>query len=88
VGTPTINKDMLAPVSMLLSFVDPIANKGKKCAVFGSFGWSGEGVPNAVARLKGLGLQVKEESFTVKFVPSEENLKEAFAYGENFAREL
>lgn len=88
VGTPTINKDMLAPVSVLLSFVDPIANKGKKCAVFGSFGWSGEGAPNAVARLKSLGLQVKEESFTVKLVPSEKDLKEAFTYGANFAREL
>lgn len=88
VGTPTINKDMLAPVTNLLSHVDVISNKGKPCAAFGSYGWSGEGVPNAVARLKALGLGVFEESYRFKFVPSDQDLQGAFEFGQKFAQSL
>lgn len=88
IGTPTINRDMLAPVTVLLSHVDAIGGRGKKCAVFGSYGWSGEGVPNAVSRLKGLGMNVMEETFRFKFVPSEEELEAAFQFGVQFATQL
>ena len=43
-GSPTINKTMVKPMWDFFSIVDPVANAGKFAAVFGSYGWRGEGV--------------------------------------------
>ncbi len=88
VGTPTINKDAVFPVWELLSHVDAINAKKKSVAVFGSYGWSGEGVSLVSERMKALKLKVFEECFTFRFLPSEEELKNAEAFGEKFAKTL
>ena len=76
VGSPTINQDAVEPAWHLLSYVNPIVNRSKKAAAFGSYGWSGEGVPMLTERLKSLKLDVME-GFAWKFVPSESEMKEA-----------
>ena len=88
VGSPTLNADAVAPVWQLLSHVDAINNKKKPCLVFGSYGWSGEAVPNVTARLNGLKMAVFGEGLKVTFVPSEEDLQRAAALGEEFAASL
>lgn len=88
VGSPTINKDAVFPIWALLSSVDAIINRGKPCAVFGSFGWSGEAVPQLVERLKGLKLNVFNEGFKSCLVPSEKELEDAFAFGAEFGKSL
>lgn len=88
VGSPTINKDAVFPIWALLSSVDAIINKGKPCAVFGSFGWSGEAVPQLVERLKGLKLNVFNEGFKACLVPSEKELEDAFTFGAEFGKSL
>lgn len=87
-GSPTINKDAVPPVWEMACSVDAINCKGKLVTAFGSYGWSGEGVPGLVSRLKGLGMKVFEEGYTCRFVPSEEERKAAFAFGARFAGEL
>lgn len=84
-GTPTINKDALLPVWQLVNSIDAISSKGKAVAVFGSYGWSGEGVPAIIARLKGLNMNVFEEGYKCRFVPSETELQSAFEFGVRFA---
>lgn len=88
VGTPTINADAVAPVWQLLSGVDAINNKKKPALVFGSYGWSGEGVPNVIARLKGLRMSVFEDGYKVLFVPSQKDLEDAQELGRRFAQSL
>ncbi len=88
VGSPTINADAVAPIWMLLSHIDAINCKKKPALVFGSFGWSGEAVPNIIDRLNGLKMQIFGEGFKVAFVPSEEDLKAAEALGVEFATSL
>lgn len=88
VGTPTINADALAPVWQLLSFVEAVNSRKKPAAVFGSYGWSGEGVPNIIARLKGLKMNVDDDGLKVCFVPSEDDLKKAKDYGAEFAKKI
>ncbi len=85
IGSPTINADAVAPVWQLLSHVDAINSKKKPALVFGSYGWSGEAVPNITARLSGLRMNVFGEGFKVTFVPSEDDLKNAEALGREFA---
>lgn len=84
-GTPTINKDALLPVWQLVSSIDAINAKGKAVSAFGSYGWSGEGVPAILSRLKALSMNVFEEGFKCRFVPSETELQAAFDFGVRFA---
>jgi flavorubredoxin len=84
-GSPTINKDAVSPVWSMACAIDAINCKGKPVSAFGSFGWSGEAVPGLIARLKSLKMNVFEEGFTCRFVPSKEELSNAFEFGARFA---
>lgn len=88
IGSPTINKDAVLPVWKLCAGIDAINAKGRHCGVFGSFGWSGEAVPNIVSRLRSLNMDVFEGGYTCRFVPSEEEMNGAFEYGKGFAEHL
>lgn len=81
VGTPTINRDALAPVWQLLSNMDAINSGKRPCAVFGSYGWSGEGVPNVMARLSSLKCNLVADGLKVSFVPTDDDLQKAFELG-------
>ena len=87
-GSPTINGEAVPPAWMLLSHVDAINNKKKPVLVFGSYGWSGEAVPNISARLTGLKSSVFGEGMKVTFVPSKEDLEKAKELGKAFAESL
>lgn len=81
VGSPTINQDAVEPVWNLLSYVNPIVNRGKLGMAFGSYGWSGESVPMITERLKALKFKVIEPGIKVVLKPTEEDLKNAKAKG-------
>jgi NADH oxidase (H2O-forming) len=86
-GTPTMVGDALEPIWDLLLGVHPIQVAGKPASAFGSFGWSGEGVPNIMARLGQLRMKVFEEGYKVRFNPSTIQLDGAAAFGKRFAEE-
>ena len=88
VGSPTINKDALPPVWELINHIEAIGSKGKKAAVFGSYGWSGEGVPALISRLSSLGVKPFEDGYRCRFKPSEDECAAAFDYGARFAQSL
>lgn len=85
VGTPTINRDAVEPVWQLLHSIDPINCMKKPFFVFGSFGWSGEGIVNANARLVSLKCQPVHDGYKVKFTPSDDNMAEVTELGEVLA---
>jgi len=84
VGSPTINADAVKPVWDLLSLVSPVTNRGKVCLAFGSYGWSGEGVPMLHERLHGLKLKPLEPLRWV-FSPSEEDMAKGYELGRQLA---
>lgn len=84
VGSPTINQDAVEPAWKLLSSISAITNRGKAAAAFGSYGWSGEGVPMMTERLKSLKFKVIESGFRFKFVPDNKEFKEADGFIEKF----
>jgi flavorubredoxin len=61
--------------------------KGKLASAFGSYGWSGEAVPNLMDRLGHLKAKTVE-GFRVRFRPGEEELQQAHAFGKSFAEAL
>ncbi|HOP06381.1 MAG TPA: FprA family A-type flavoprotein [candidate division Zixibacteria bacterium] len=75
-GTPTFNGDAVKPVWDAVNLLSTVHSQGKKAAVFGSYGWSGEGPKLVAERLAGLRVKVFEENYRARLVPSEEDLAE------------
>ena len=86
-GTPTIVGEALKPVWELTLSMFPATHGGKPAGAFGSYGWSGEGVPNITERLKQLKMKVSE-GFRVRFKPNEEDLAAAYDYGYQFGEKV
>lgn len=83
-GTPTIVGEALKPIWDMTTSIFAKTHGGKIASAFGSYGWSGEGVPNLIERLKQLKMKVYGEGLRVKFKPSESQLQEAFEFGYGF----
>lgn len=88
VGSPTINQNTLLPVYRLFSVINPLRDKGKLAAAFGSYGWSGEAPKIISDNLRNLKLAVSDEIAGFKFMPDEEKTIELVAFGTRFARSL
>lgn len=86
-GTPTILSDALKPIWDIVSFLNPVIVKDKHASAFGSYGWSGEGVPHIIERLKQLRIKVME-GLAIKFNPDEEKLKLCHQFGVDFANQI
>ena len=87
-GTPTIIGEALVPIwNLTLSLFAPV-HGGKLASAFGSYGWSGEGVPHIIERLRQLRMIVPDEGFRVRLTPSETQLLDAYEYGYNFGAKL
>ena len=84
-GSPTLVGDALPPVYEMLVGLNPIIHKGRPAGAFGSYGWSGEAVPNLTARMQAIGLRLPLEGFKVRFKPTEAQLDEARQFGRDFA---
>lgn len=82
-GTPTINGDALKPIWDILVNLNPIVHGMKVASSFGSYGWSGEGIPNVMERLRQLRMKTID-SLIVNFKPSETDLYEAQLLGKRF----
>lgn len=88
VGSPTINQNTLLPVYRLFSVINPIRDKGKPAAAFGSFGWSGEAVKLIEDHLRNLKLKVVADGKTARFHPSGKEADRLVSFGEEFVQAL
>ncbi|PPD35026.1 MAG: MBL fold metallo-hydrolase [Methylomonas sp.] len=87
-GTPTINGDAVKPIWDLLSSLAVVSLKSKLGGVFGSYGWTGEGVRLVEDRLRGLKLRVPIPGLRVKLIPTDDEIIECRAFGLELAQEL
>jgi len=83
-GSPTILQEALAPIWSLVTALYPPLFQGKLASAFGSYGWSGEAVPNLIERLRQAKLNVPDDGFRVRFKPDANQLLDAYEYGYNF----
>lgn len=86
-GSPTILGDALKPVYDLSTTLLPTIHGGKHAAAFGSYGWTGEAVPNLTQRLTQLKMKVSD-GLRLRFKPSDEELIKCRAFGEEFAQKI
>lgn len=88
VGSPTINQNILPQIYQVFAAINPIRDKGKLGAAFGSFGWSGEAAKMIETNFGMLKLKVFEQNMRVKFKPHEPEFKECAEFGKAFASRL
>jgi flavorubredoxin len=72
----------------VLALINPIRDKGKLAAAFGSYGWSGEGARIINSGLANLKLNVFDEGLMVKFTPHREVIEKCINYGKAFGKKL
>ncbi len=87
-GSPTINQNILPQIYQVFGLINPIRDRAKLAAAFGSFGWSGEGVKLIEANLSNLKLKLFEDNLFIKFTPNGEEQEKAIEFGAKFAEAL
>lgn len=83
-GTPTMVGEALEPIWKITSNMTAKMYGGKVASAFGSYGWSGEGVPHIMGRLGQLKLKLYKDGIKFRFKPSDEEQKKAFEFGKGF----
>ena len=84
-GGSTYNSKLIRAIEPFLDRLDGLDLKGKSGAAFGSYGWSGEGVPILIERMKSWGMCVIEPGTTAVQMPSKEVLDKCFELGKSMA---
>ena len=74
VGSPTVGSDILSTVSGWLHFLKELKFKHKRAAVFGTYGWSGEGNKILKGMLTDAGFEVVEPEVRVNWNPLPQDL--------------
>lgn len=87
-GCPTFNQNILLPVYQVFALANPVRDKGKLAAAFGSYGWSGEAARLINSNLVNLKFKLFDEGLMVKFTPHKENLEKCIEYGKAFGYKL
>jgi len=87
-GSPTVNKGILTSLAALLEEVRGLGFKGKKAAVFGTYGWSGESVVLLKESLGKAGFQVVDDGLKALWNPDADARKQCLEYGRRLAAQL
>ncbi|MCG8699819.1 MAG: FprA family A-type flavoprotein [Bacteroidales bacterium] len=88
IGTPTVNKNTLLPIYQMFALINPIRDKKKKVAVFGSYGWSGEAIKLVEGIVDQLNLDVAVEGLKMKFRSGIDKVEELEEFGKEFVSQL
>jgi flavorubredoxin len=83
-GTPTIVGEALPPIWNIAAALNTKIHGGKFASAFGSYGWSGEGVPHIMQRLEQLKLNLFGEGLRFRFRPSDVQQNAAYEFGYAF----
>lgn len=84
VGTNTVNRNAAESVWRLITDMDLVNQKNTPCMIFGSCGWSGEGVYLVERFLKSIRMQVFKKPFLVKFKMSDSERGDLATFAKEF----
>ena len=87
-GSPTLNNGMFPSMGQFLTYEGGLKPKGKAWYFFGSFGWGGGAVRNMIKMAKEFGLEVQEPGIELKWVPTAEELKKCFEFGQVIGQKI
>ena len=79
---------MFPSLGTFLTYITGLKPKGKIWSFFGSYGWGGGAVRNMVKTAKEAGFEVLEPGIEAKWVPTAEELKKCFEFGQQIAQKI
>ncbi|WDV45860.1 FprA family A-type flavoprotein [Clostridiaceae bacterium M8S5] len=88
IGCPTINQNILLPIYKLFAVLNPITNRGKKAAAFGSYGWSGESIKIIEDNIQNHKLKVALPGLKAIFLPDEDTIDKCRDFGKEFVNAI
>ena len=88
VGSSTHDNDMLPTLAGFLHFLKGLKPKNRAACAFGSYGWAGGAVKSIENVLKETGIEIVQDSISVKYVPDESELKQCYEFGKEFAKKI
>lgn len=86
VGTNTINRNAAKSVWNLITNIDMVNKKYTPCFIFGSCGWSGEGVYLVERFLKLIRMNVFEKPYLINFKPSDDEIEKLREFTRRFKK--
>ena len=81
VGCPTVNLGMTYAMAGMLELIHGMRFKGKKAAVFTSFGWGGGVEKRMQQRLEEAGFEIAAEPLKVKWAPDSDAERQCREWG-------
>lgn len=87
-GCPTFSQNILLPVYQVFALINPIRDRNKPAAAFGSYGWSGEGAKIITSAMQQLKLDVMDDGLMVKFTPHNTVAEKCMEYGKMFGDKM
>ncbi len=87
-GCPTFNQNVLLPIYQVFALINPIRDRHKVAASFGSFGWSGEAAKIIDSALKMLRLNVVADGLMIRFTPHKDTISECHEFGRSFGEKM
>ncbi|WP_456473832.1 FprA family A-type flavoprotein [Candidatus Pyrohabitans sp.] len=88
VGTPTLNNLMFPTVAEFLQHLRGLRPTNRMAGAFGSYGWGGGGVREALSILKSMKLEVVEPGYEVNYRPTEKDYEQGYDFGRLFAQRV
>lgn len=88
IGSSTHDNDMLTFMAGFLHFLKGLKPKKRIGAAFGSYGWGGGAVKSIEGILKETGIELAQQSLSVRYVPNEEEVKKCYEFGKEFANKV
>ena len=86
IGSSTHDNDMLPSIASFMEFLKGLKPKNRVAAAFGSYGWGGGAVASIERILKEAGIELAQQSVSVKYVPSEQENRRCYEFGVEFAK--
>jgi flavorubredoxin len=87
-GSSTHDNDMLPNMGGFLTFFKGLKPKNRIGAAFGSYGWAGGAVKGIEEAIKESGAELVQPSISARYVPDENELKNCYEFGKEFAKKI
>jgi len=88
IGSSTHDNDLLSAIGGFLIFFKGLKPKNKMGFSFGSYGWAGGAVATIENELKASGVEIAMSGLSVKYAPSEDEIRACYNRGMEFAGKL
>ncbi len=88
VGSCTMNNGMFPSVADITTYIKGLRPKGRKGAVFGSYGWGGGASKAIRENLAAGGIELPYPDLDLKFAPMKEGVERCIAYGADIAKSI